>query len=186
MAPLHRKSDADTSGGNLDSVKRKQPRLISANSLVHDRFNLYSLPVLGLMAFLGIVGALDGMITTLFLTMYIVLDLAWIILVPDAVPALPGVIIFHHLVTLVLLAYPIRYSHFAIYSNWDGLVEINTFFLIARRQVCMKGGHIPCTASEGVAVAHEPAVLDYVLPNQICDSSLPRAAVLEGEAHTAK
>jgi len=113
----------------------KGSRKVSENSVQHDMFNLYVLPVLGVMALLGILGLVDGMKTTAVFTAYIVFDLAWILLRPDAVPAMPGIIVFHHLVTLVLLAYPLRYPHFAIYANWDGLVEINTFFLIARRQV---------------------------------------------------
>lgn len=125
----------DMKGTSPSKTKRSQPRIISDEALLHDRFNLYALPVLGIAAILGIVGLMDGMLTTYMLTAYIVLDLAWIVVIPAAVPALPGVIIFHHLVTLVLLAYPLRYPHFSIYSNWDGLVEVNTFFLVARRQV---------------------------------------------------
>mmetsp|Transcript_6566 Transcript_6566/g.18317 ORF Transcript_6566/g.18317 Transcript_6566/m.18317 type:complete len:199 (-) Transcript_6566:322-918(-) len=110
-------------------------RVLSKNTVIHDTVNLYVLPWIGIMALLGICGIVDGMKTTIVFTVYILLDLAWIALQPDAVPAMPGLIIFHHIITLILLAYPLRYPRFAIYSNWDGLVELNTFFLIARRQV---------------------------------------------------
>lgn len=48
-------------------------------------------------------------------------------------PSLPLVILFHHFVTLVLLAVPLVHPHLHWYTCVDGLVEINTFLLIARR-----------------------------------------------------
>mmetsp|Transcript_29344 Transcript_29344/g.75341 ORF Transcript_29344/g.75341 Transcript_29344/m.75341 type:complete len:211 (+) Transcript_29344:338-970(+) len=126
---------APAKGAVAAGGSKPAPRKLSRNSVIHDQFNLYVLPVLGMMALLGVLGLVDGMKTTVVFTAYIVLDIAWILLQSDAVPAMPGVIVFHHLVVLILLAYPMRYPHFAIYSNWDGLVEINTFFLVARRQV---------------------------------------------------
>lgn len=119
----------------VPAARNPAPRILPRNSLIHDQFNLYVLPVLGLMALLGVLGLVDGMKTTAVFTLYILVDIAWLLLQPDAVPAMPHVIIFHHLIVLVLLAYPMRYPHFAIFCNWDGLVEINTFFLIAKRQV---------------------------------------------------
>jgi hypothetical protein len=50
------------------------------------------------------------------------------------VPSLPTVILAHHVVTFVLLCVPLRHPHLHWYTCVDGLVELNTFFLIARRQ----------------------------------------------------
>ena len=59
----------------------------------------------------------------------------WIWLQPEAVPSLPSVILLHHFCTFVLLLFPLRYPQLAAYTCWDGLVELNTLCLIARRQL---------------------------------------------------
>ena len=40
----------------------------------------------------------------------------------------------HHVVTFLLLLFPLRHPAFANFTCWDGITELNTFFLIARRQ----------------------------------------------------
>ena len=71
---------------------------------------------------------------TILFTWYIVADFLWILVEPSAVPSLPNVILLHHAVTFILLCFPLRYASLATYTCWDGICEINTFFLIARRQ----------------------------------------------------
>ena len=38
------------------------------------------------------------------------------------------------MVTFLLLLFPLRHPAFANFTCWDGITELNTFFLIARRQ----------------------------------------------------
>lgn len=102
---------------------------------LHDQTNLLLLPVLAGLAFAGLAGLVDTYIVTCTLTAYIVADLVWLLLQPECVPSLSGVIVAHHIVTLGLLSFPLRYPHLGLFACLDGSVEINTFFLIARRQV---------------------------------------------------
>ena len=82
----------------------------------------------------GIFGLLNPVRVTEAFALYVLVDMVWLIVQPEAVPSLPNVILIHHVVTMILLYFPIRYNELAIYTCWDGLCEINTFFLIARRQ----------------------------------------------------
>jgi hypothetical protein len=101
----------------------------------HDLANLALLPALGTLVLAGLAGAADLLLVTRAFFLYILLDLCWIAAVPRAVPSLPGAILAHHAVTLALLAFPLREpAKFGVYTCLDGLVEVNTFFLIARRQ----------------------------------------------------
>lgn len=72
-------------------------------------------------------------VTNVFI-LYIIADFLWILLQPATLPSLHGLILGHHVVTLLLLLFPYRYPAFARFTCWDGITEINTFFLIARRQ----------------------------------------------------
>lgn len=65
--------------------------------------------------------------------LYVLVDFVWLIIQPGAVPSLSPVILIHHVVTMILLYFPLKYNELAIYTCWDGLCEINTFFLIGRR-----------------------------------------------------
>ena len=65
---------------------------------------------------------------------YIVADLVWVWVEPGCLPSMPGTIMTHHLVTIILLLFPLRFPGFHHYTCWDAIVEINTFFMIARRQ----------------------------------------------------
>lgn len=40
----------------------------------------------------------------------------------------------HHVVTFLLLLFPLRFPAYANFTCWDGITELNTFFMIARRQ----------------------------------------------------
>jgi len=68
------------------------------------------------------------------LLVYIVVDTLWIWRVPDALPSCPHVILTHHVATTALVMAPLFRPELAIFACLDGLVEVNTFFLIARRQ----------------------------------------------------
>lgn len=103
--------------------------------IVHDQVNLALIPIIGALTIAGLVGAIDPAITTYAFLAYIALDSVWLLLQPDAVPSLPFVILFHHAVTAVLLCVPLAHPHLHWYTCVDGIVELNTMFLIARRQL---------------------------------------------------
>lgn len=107
---------------------------MKAAAQLHDQVNLVLLPTLGVAAIAGLAGVVDPWLVTFFLTAYIVGDLIWIAVEPTCLPSLPKVIMAHHVVTLVLLSFPLRYPEFGLYTCLDGLAEVNTYFLIARRQ----------------------------------------------------
>lgn len=102
---------------------------------LHDQANLFLLPILGSLAILGLLGFVDPVKVTLAFTWYIVADFVWVVVQPEAVPSLPSIILVHHATTFVLLLFPLRHPQLGTFTCWDGLVEINTFFLIARRQL---------------------------------------------------
>ncbi|KAL3794009.1 hypothetical protein ACHAWO_012413 [Cyclotella atomus] len=72
---------------------------------------------------------------------YFVADLIWVILVPKCVKS-PGVIIQHHIATLLYLLFPYIYPKDAWLMGACLMVEINTWLLIARR-VFNKQGFTP-------------------------------------------
>ena len=65
---------------------------------------------------------------------YILGDFLWIFLYPHSLPSKPNVILFHHVVTMGLLSFAWLNPEFAKYTCLDGLTEINTFFMVLRRQ----------------------------------------------------
>ncbi len=107
---------------------------MKAAAQLHDQVNLILLPLLGVAAIAGLGGIIDPYSVTIFLSTYILADLLWIWLQPTCLPSLPKVIMAHHAVTLVLLSFPLRFPEFGVYTCLDALAEVNTYFLIARRQ----------------------------------------------------
>ena len=71
---------------------------------------------------------------TYFFILYVLADFLWILVQPDTLPSLHNVILGHHVVTILLLTFPLRHPSLAHFTCWDGLTELNTFFLVARRQ----------------------------------------------------
>ena len=65
---------------------------------------------------------------------YIAFDFSWLYLYPSSVPSLCNVVLGHHLVTLALLSFPLRHKEFGHFTCWDGLTELNTWFMVFRRQ----------------------------------------------------
>ncbi|EFN53634.1 expressed protein [Chlorella variabilis] len=102
--------------------------------IVHDWVNLVLVPIIAAMTMAGLVGLIDPALVTYAFIAYVAGDFVWVFLQPEAVPSLPTVILAHHAVTCVLLCVPLKRPHLHWYTCVDGLVELNTFFLIARRQ----------------------------------------------------
>ena len=111
------------------------PKQRSLSYRLHDALNIPCVGGLSLMCILGLLGVMDaGLVTKIFFG-YIAMDTCWIVLSPSAVPRFAGAIVFHHLVTLAILYHPLMHEEYHIETCRDGIVELNTFFLIARRQL---------------------------------------------------
>lgn len=98
------------------------------------RVNLCALPLIGILSVAGLLGYYDAAKVTNMMLSYIAADLLWVWMEPGCLPSMPGTIMVHHVVTIVLLLFPLRFPGFHQYTCWDAIVEINTFFMIARRQ----------------------------------------------------
>lgn len=102
--------------------------------VLHEQANLVLLPLLCVLCLGGLAGVFDAWLVTVAFTLYILADLAWIIIWPESLPRFPLVIKVHHLITLALLSHPLRFPADAHFTCLDGLVELSTFFMVARRQ----------------------------------------------------
>ena len=101
----------------------------------HDAFNLIVLPFVCGTNVLYLTSGKDSLLWLQFylFALYLLFDTLWVTVRPQSV-ASPSTIIFHHLVCLIGWIVP-HYSDPSL-SMWTSLglaVEVNTFFLIARR-----------------------------------------------------
>ncbi|EEH59834.1 uncharacterized protein MICPUCDRAFT_64675 [Micromonas pusilla CCMP1545] len=111
----------------------KMPRSLSYR--LHDALNVPLVGALSSMCIAGLIGAMDAhLVTKIFIT-YIAIDTTWIAFSPSAVPRYAWAIVIHHVLTFMILLHPLRFPEHAIETCRDGIVELNTFFLIARRQL---------------------------------------------------
>mmetsp|Transcript_7954 Transcript_7954/g.29416 ORF Transcript_7954/g.29416 Transcript_7954/m.29416 type:complete len:228 (+) Transcript_7954:268-951(+) len=101
----------------------------------HDLFNTVALPLIGSMAVVGLFGAIDPTTVTQAFLLYIVFDFLWVVSVPKCVPRGHKLIVIHHLATLGLVQHALRHPETAFFTCLDGLVELNTAFLVLRRQL---------------------------------------------------
>lgn len=100
----------------------------------HDYFNLIVLPFVCVVCGRAFIG-LDVLLFFKTFTFYIVVDSLWVLFKPKCV-ASPNTILIHHVVVLLLL-----FSLFSLGEDREivklmasgGLIEINTWFLIAKR-----------------------------------------------------
>ena len=69
---------------------------------------------------------------TLFI-FYLIIDITWVILDPNSVKASPVSIIIHHILALIISPIPFLIPLYRSYFAVSSLSEINTFFLILRR-----------------------------------------------------
>lgn len=88
--------------------------------VLHDQVNLVLLPILGALTAAGLLfpQRVDPANVTILFTLYIVADFAWLVAQPEAVPSLPKVILAHHVVTFVLLCFPLAYPALAVFTCW--------------------------------------------------------------------
>lgn len=107
----------------------------------HDLFNLVALiPLNGInmmhikMCWFSEARAMDLFWVFYSVTvLYFVVDLAWIYIKPQSVKS-PKFIMGHHVVTMSYLLIPYNYPHLAWCMSLCMSVEINTWFIIARRR----------------------------------------------------
>lgn len=59
--------------------------------------------------------------------MYIVADFCWLYFEPEAIPSLHNVIYFHHIVTLLLLLFPLAHKEFSSFTCLDGKPPVERF-----------------------------------------------------------
>lgn len=69
---------------------------------------------------------------------YFLIDLAWVAVIPKSVKS-PATIVQHHIATLAYLYIPYRFESFQFLFGVDMMVEVNTWFLIARRATNKNG-----------------------------------------------
>jgi hypothetical protein len=101
--------------------------------VLHEQANLVLLPLLCVLCVGGLAGLFDCWLVTVVFTAYIIGDLLWIFIWPESLPRFPLVIKVHHLITLALLSHPLRFPADAHFTCLDGLVELSTFCMVARR-----------------------------------------------------
>lgn len=105
----------------------------------HDAANV---PVLSLVSALcvgGLFGFIEPLVVTKVFLMYILFDGVWIAAYPKCVPSAAKVVVLHHVITGALLLHPLRRPDRAIETCKNGLVELNTLFLILRRRSARGG-----------------------------------------------
>lgn len=81
--------------------------------------------------------------------MYIVADFCWLYFEPEAIPSLHNAIYFHHVVTLVLLMFPLFHPEFSSFTCLDGELPLklqgyshnNYLSLNGTRDFRLWGGH---------------------------------------------
>lgn len=104
----------------------------------HDLANLVILPVVGALCTAAYFEQLPYTVPMAVMLVYIIIDFAWIAAVPTCVPKAP-LILTHHVFTAVLLLIALYdIQRFGYYGVLDGMVEVNTFFLVARRTFPVK------------------------------------------------
>jgi len=109
------------------------PKKRSLSYRLHDALNVPLVGGLSVMCILGLLGLMDAHLITKIFIAYVVVDGLWIAVSPSAVPKHAWAIVLHHVLTFFILLHPLRYPEHAIETCRDGIVEVNTFFLIVRR-----------------------------------------------------
>lgn len=100
----------------------------------HDAVNVPALASLACLCACGLAGVVRAEFVTQAFVAYILLDALWLALWPRAVPSGASLVILHHAVTMVLLTHALRRPERAMETCRNGLVELNTLFLILRRR----------------------------------------------------
>ncbi len=101
---------------------------------VHDFANLAALPFAIALTAAALANARHSTLLVKFFLGYIAADLLWLLLQPSIVRA-PAMLVFHHVVTVVLLMHVLLHAPHARYAAWMTIVECNTFLLVLRRHV---------------------------------------------------
>lgn len=100
----------------------------------------FGAPFLGIQAADSSEHLQNGRVILKVLCTYLAFDTVWVALVPTCVPSEPMLVIIHHVVILLYAYFPWNYSAFCIPCACAALVELNTLFLLLRRN--MKHGSV--------------------------------------------
>ena len=119
----------------LQSNMKSGVRIRPWSYKVHDFINVPLVGILASLCVAGILNLVNTSIVTKIFVVYIILDTIWIVIFPESIPSLANFIILHHILTFCILLHPLRYPEHSIETCRDGIVELNTFFLILRRQL---------------------------------------------------
>ena len=121
---------------------------------VHDQFNIFALIIIITADILYIVKTTElssfgitksdsgeeNVLALLLLAsffIYLSIDAIWVLVEPRSVKASTGIVL-HHILTIILLPIPTYIPLFRRHLAGAGLLELNTFFLILRRNTCKK------------------------------------------------
>ena len=101
---------------------------------VHDYFNIISLPVIILNNWIYLLyGNIFGFDILFYLFLgYIIIDLIWLVIKPQAVGS-PSTIVFHHIISILGWFIPIYEPSLLLLTRLALLVEFNTWFNILKR-----------------------------------------------------
>ena len=100
----------------------------------HDLFNLTGLPVVCAANLYFLSTGSGERIQFILFFIYMMVDSFWVWTVPESVASASTILIHHVVVSAVwLIPFYLRNASLVRYSSYGPLVEINTFFLIARR-----------------------------------------------------
>lgn len=102
-------------------------------SIIHDSFNIVSLSILVLVDIISLIISIYN-IFVWSMTLYILVDFLWVVVIPESVPNRVGIIAIHHLMTFLLLLAPLSYPEFGMMACLHGLVESNTLVIVIRRR----------------------------------------------------
>ena len=106
--------------------------------------------------------------------MYIVADACWLYFEPEAIPSLHAVIYFHHVVTFLLLLFPLKHPQFSSFTCLDG--ERAVLFL----SVALCTAAVAATDS-GLCRAYGAEYVLHDSPQMLGVATSPHASVLLAE-----
>uniref|UniRef100_A0A7R9SVG7 TLC domain-containing protein n=1 Tax=Polyblepharides amylifera TaxID=1486889 RepID=A0A7R9SVG7_9CHLO len=101
---------------------------------MHDKFNLFVLPVITVLAVLGNLGVVSTVLVANTMSAYMALDFVWIYIYPSAIISKAKLILTHHIVVLFMTLSCVSINpEYAYNASWSLLVELNTACLVLSR-----------------------------------------------------
>lgn len=114
-----------------DRKKRGLPSVDPEALRTHDLANIIVLALVLVLNLVALVGYYRWFFVVVF-SLYMVADFLWVWVKPECVPS-PGIVLPHHIATLMLLAHPLRFPPHSGFAVLVTLVEWQTTIMVARR-----------------------------------------------------